>query len=163
MKGKKNKSNKNNSDVEKLKSLSKILMQYNLTAVEILENEKKYRVEKNLEVPANTSAEGTPQASVDKELDTLQVEIDQAKSKEKSLEIIASTMVGIFHDRHSDEKSPLIKIGQKFEVGDVLCIIEAMKTFTEVRADVSGVIKEICVKNGDLVEYSQPIFKYVKQ
>ena len=72
-------------------------------------------------------------------------------------------MVGIFHDAFSENESSLIKVGQNFKNGDILCVIEAMKTFTEVKSDESGIIKEICAKNGDLIEYSQPLFKYVKQ
>lgn len=138
------------SDVEKLKDLSEVLTQYNLTAAEIFDNEKKYRVEK---MPTG----GTEVVSVDN------VSTIKLKAEDEQTDTIFSPMVGIFHDAYSESENSLIKVGQDFKNGDVLCVIEAMKTFTEVRADESGIIKEICVKNGDLIEYSQPLFKYVKQ
>lgn len=152
MKEAKNKINKND-DIKKLKDLSEILTKYNLTAVEILENEKKYRVEKNLESAKNVENENSTSLDLN----------SQNNYSLENLESITSTMVGVFHDSPCEDQPPLITIGQNFKAGDVLCVIETMKTYTEVIADVSGTIKEICVKNGDLVEYSQPLFKYIKQ
>ncbi|CDB23459.1 acetyl-CoA carboxylase biotin carboxyl carrier protein [Clostridium sp. CAG:557] len=136
------------SDVEKLKDLSEVLTQYSLTAAEIFENDKKYRVEK-IPVGGSKTVSGGNGSS-------LNIEKEQ-------VDTIFSPMVGIFHDAYTENGSALIKVGQHFKNGDVLCVIEAMKTFTEVRADDSGIIKEICAKNGDLMEYSQPLFKYIKQ
>lgn len=138
------------SDVEKLKDLSEVLTQYNLTAAEIFDNEKKYRVEK---MPTG----GAEAVSVDN------VSTIKLKAEDEQIDTIFSPMVGIFHDAFSENESSLIKVGQNFKNGDILCVIEAMKTFTEVKSDESGIIKEICAKNGDLIEYSQPLFKYVKQ
>lgn len=135
------------SDINRLKDLSEILTQYNLTAVEILEDEKKYRVEK---VPAG-------------KLDLVPEDKTPLHSENEKLDIIFSPMVGIFYDGLSADDGPLVKVGQMIKEGDVICVIEAMKTFTEIRADGSGIIKEICANNGDLIEYSQPLFKYVKQ
>lgn len=136
------------SDVEKLKALSEVLTQYNLTAAEIFENDKKYRVEKVPVGGVETLSGGNVAA--------LNIEKEQ-------VDTIFSPMVGVFHDAYSENENALMKVGQNFKNGDVLCVIEAMKTFTEVRADESGIIKEICAKNGDLIEYSQPLFKYTKQ
>lgn len=137
------------NDVEKLKDLSEILTQYNLTAAEIFEGEKKYRVEKLSENKINYVPESKPLSNI--------------KDENEKVDTILSPMVGIFHEAYSESEGSLIKIGQSFKKGDVLCVIEAMKTFTEVQADENGTIKEICAKNGDLIEYSQPLFKYIKQ
>ena len=128
--------------------MSEVLTQYSLTAAEIFENDKKYRVEK-IPVGGSKTVSGGNGSS-------LNIEKEQ-------VDTIFSPMVGIFHDAYTENGSALIKVGQHFKNGDVLCVIEAMKTFTEVRADDSGIIKEICAKNGDLMEYSQPLFKYIKQ
>ncbi len=135
------------SDEDQLKKLAKVLTHYDLTAVEIFENGKKYRVEKN-------SGEELPLASV--------VAV-QSNAETEQINTIFSPMVGVFHEAYSENEPPLVKVGQHFKAGDPLCVIEAMKTFTEVQADESGIVKEICAKNGDLIEYSQPLFKYIKQ
>lgn len=150
-------------DISKLKDLSEILTQYNLTAVEISENEKKYRVEKDPGAKTDSILQGEVPLKSDEESNKLPKRSELIQSENADLETIKSPMVGIFYANSSPGQGSLVKAGQIFKEGDVLCVIEAMKTFTEIRADVSGTIKEVCATNGDLVEYSQPLFKYVKQ
>ncbi len=68
-------------------------------------------------------------------------------------------MVGVFYSSPSPEAEPFVKVGSKVKKGDVLCIIEAMKLLNEINADTDGEIVDICVNNGDVVEYGQPLFK----
>lgn len=72
---------------------------------------------------------------------------------------IKSPMVGVFYSAPSPDSDPFVKEGTKVNKGDVLCIIEAMKLMNEITADKSGTIKEICIENGEIVEYDETIFK----
>ena len=72
---------------------------------------------------------------------------------------IKSPMVGVFYAAASPDSDPYVQVGQAVKKGDTLCIIEAMKRMNEINAEESGVITEICVKNGDLVQFGQPLFK----
>lgn len=72
---------------------------------------------------------------------------------------IKSPMVGVFYAAASPDSAPYVQVGQAVKKGDTLCIIEAMKLMNEINAEESGVITEICVKNGDLVQFGQPLFK----
>lgn len=72
---------------------------------------------------------------------------------------IKSPMVGVFYSAASPDSDPYVQVGQSVKKGDTLCIIEAMKLMNEINAEESGVITEICVKNGDLVQFGQPLFK----
>lgn len=72
---------------------------------------------------------------------------------------IKSPMVGVFYAAASPDSDPYVQVGQAVKKGDTLCIIEAMKLMNEINAEESGVITEICVKNGDLVQFGQPLFK----
>lgn len=72
---------------------------------------------------------------------------------------IKSPMVGVFYAAASPDSAPYVQVGQAVKKGDTLCIIEAMKLMNEINAEESGVISEICVKNGDLVQFGQPLFK----
>ena len=72
---------------------------------------------------------------------------------------IKSPMVGVFYAAASPDSDPYVQVGQAVKKGDTLCIIEAMKLRNEINAEESGVITEICVKNGDLVQFGQPLFK----
>lgn len=72
---------------------------------------------------------------------------------------IKSPMVGVFYSAPSPDSSDYVTVGSSVKKGDVICIIEAMKLMNEITATHSGVIDEICVNNGDVVEFDQPLFK----
>ena len=67
-------------------------------------------------------------------------------------------MVGSFYRSPSPGTNPFVDIGQSVNVGDTLCIIEAMKLLNEIESDHSGVIKAILVESGQAVEFGQPLF-----
>lgn len=71
--------------------------------------------------------------------------------------VIKSPIVGTFYSSSSPEKSPFVTVGSKVAVGDVVCIVEAMKMFNEVSTEFDGIIKEILVSSGDNIEYGQPL------
>ena len=86
------------------------------------------------------------------------VEEEAADADEKELIEITAPMVGTFYSATEPGAEPFVKVGSKIDADSVICILEAMKLFTEVEADVSGEIVEILAKDGDLVEYGQPFF-----
>ncbi|MFH1202277.1 MAG: acetyl-CoA carboxylase biotin carboxyl carrier protein [Candidatus Omnitrophota bacterium] len=71
---------------------------------------------------------------------------------------IKAPMVGTFYRTPSPEAPPFIEVGQEIEVGQVICIIEAMKLMNEIKSEVRGKILEICVDNAEPVEFGQVIF-----
>ena len=81
----------------------------------------------------------------------------EAKNTE-NLHKITSPMVGTFYAAPSPDAPPYVKVGDKVKPDTVVCIIEAMKLFNEIEAEVSGEIVEVLVQNGQLVEYGQPLF-----
>ena len=86
------------------------------------------------------------------------VEEEVSDADEKELIEITAPMVGTFYSATEPGAEPFVKVGSKIDADSVICILEAMKLFTEVEADVSGEIVEILAKDGDLVEYGQPLF-----
>lgn len=82
-----------------------------------------------------------------------------AEAEEKGVSIITSPMVGTFYQASSPESPPFINVGDSVNKDTTVCIIEAMKVMNEIPAELSGVIKEILVENGEAVEYGQPLFK----
>ncbi|ANB60760.1 acetyl-CoA carboxylase, biotin carboxyl carrier protein [Anoxybacillus amylolyticus] len=75
-----------------------------------------------------------------------------------NLHKITSPMVGTFYAAPSPDAAPYVKVGDKVKTDTIVCIIEAMKLFNEIEAEVNGEIVEILVQNGQLVEYGQPLF-----
>lgn len=76
-----------------------------------------------------------------------------------NLKEVKSPMVGVFYQAPSPEADPYVRVGSKVKKGDVLCVIEAMKLLNEITADTDGEIVDVCVENGQLVEYGQVLFK----
>ena len=81
--------------------------------------------------------------------------------QEKSSNIITidSPMVGIMYLTPKPSSPPFVKKGQKVKKGDTICLIEAMKTFNEIKSDKDGLIKNILVNNGEAIEFGQPLFE----
>lgn len=77
---------------------------------------------------------------------------------EKEMIEITAPMVGTFYTATEPGGEPFVKVGSQVNADSIICILEAMKLFTEIEADVSGEIVEIFAKDGDLVEYGQPLF-----
>lgn len=75
---------------------------------------------------------------------------------------IKSPMVGTFYASPAPDQPAYISVGQTVKPGDVLCIIEAMKLMNEIKSDIGGVIEEILVKNGEPLEFDQPLFRVRK-
>lgn len=103
--------------------------------------------EKPLVVPASTEP-------------VAQEPVKQASTEERKTEFseILSSTVGTFYAATEPGAKPFVAIGDRVEPGTVVCILEAMKLFNEVPAGVSGEIVEVLVKDGDFVEYGQPLF-----
>ena len=78
---------------------------------------------------------------------------------EEKLHEVKSPIVGTFYESPSPGAPAFVKIGDQVEVGQVLCIVEAMKLMNEIEADVAGTITAILVEDGSPVEYGQPLFK----
>ena len=80
-------------------------------------------------------------------------------NESSSTQSIDSPMVGIIYLTPKPSSPPFVKRGQKIKKGDTICLIEAMKTFNEIKSDKDGIVKSILVKNGEAVEFGQPLFE----
>ena len=72
--------------------------------------------------------------------------------------VVKSPMVGTFYIKPSPDAEPYVEVGKQVNKGDVLCIIEAMKLMNEIESEFTGTVKEIYVKDGEPVEYGEPLF-----
>jgi acetyl-CoA carboxylase biotin carboxyl carrier protein len=82
-----------------------------------------------------------------------------AHDEEDELATIASPMVGTFYSRPNPDTEPFVSVGSRVGPDTVVCLIEAMKIFNEIRAEVSGTIEQIIVSSGEAVEFGQPLFR----
>jgi acetyl-CoA carboxylase biotin carboxyl carrier protein len=82
-----------------------------------------------------------------------------AASAADKLTVVTSPLVGTFYRSPSPEDPPYTEVGQQVEKGQVLCIVEAMKLMNQIKAEISGRLVEVLVKNGQPVEFDQPLFR----
>ena len=75
--------------------------------------------------------------------------------------MVKSPMVGTFYRPPPPTSPSFVEVGQTVKVGDVVCIVEAMKMMNQIEADKAGTIEAILVENGEPVEYDQPLFSIV--
>ena len=80
-------------------------------------------------------------------------------SDSSNIQSIDSPMVGIIYLTPKPSSPPFVKSGQKIKKGDTICLIEAMKTFNEIKSDRDCTIKTVMIKNGEAVEFGQPLFE----
>jgi acetyl-CoA carboxylase biotin carboxyl carrier protein len=162
-KGKKGGSMK--TDLNYVKKLIKLLNSNNVNEIELEEEGVRIKVVKGMAAnqPQQVlSFTPQPQPSVP----SPQVEEKRGGKGEiaeipsaKTLVDVHSPIVGTFYRAPSPNADPYVQVGQTVSVGNVLCVIEAMKLMNEIESEVNGKIVEICVENGQPVEYNQLLFR----
>ena len=144
----------------KLKEIIYILENSDVNEIEINFWGRKFRVVKS---PGINVVDENPKNN----FSDFSEQMNKTESKVSSVDIssssianeILSPMPGTFYAAPSPDADAFIKKGAQVKKGDTLCIIEAMKIMNEIEAEHSGVISEILIKNGEPVEYNQPLFK----
>lgn len=137
---------------DEIKELTKLLEDSSLHKIELKYEDGKILLEKEptQPAPAPVAAPVAPNAAAPVAA--------PAKPSEQIVEITAP-MVGTFYSSQDPKSDPFVKVGSKVTPNTVVCILEAMKLFSEVEAEVEGEITEILAKDGDFVEFGQPLFK----
>ena len=143
-----------------IEKLAKIITDNGLTEISMEDGEQAITIRKDIpEVVVGPSAPvAAPAASVAAPASA------PAETKEEPAQKgrpITSPMVGTFYMAPSPDAAPFVEIGSEVNVGDVVCIIEAMKLMNEIKSEEAGKIIKICVKNGDPVEFGQ-VLMYVE-
>lgn len=136
------------SDIRKYAGL---MSELGLTALEITEDNKTVRLEKTPARTVETAAAVLPAAPAAAQPSAAQDKNDYIS--------VRSPIVGVFYAAPAENAEPYVSVGDRVEKGKILCIIEAMKLMNEICADEDGVISEICVANGQVVEYGTELFR----
>ena len=133
-----------------IKELSDYLEEFNLTEIEITEKDTKIKVSKN-----NVSISNQP--TITSSSSKIQTENFSDKVNKKSGTEITSPIIGTAYHAPEPGAKKFVEIGKKIKKGDTVMIIEAMKTMNHVPSTKDGIVKEICVEDGQAVEFGQPI------
>lgn len=150
-------------DIEKIIQLIDKVSEAPITSLKIEEGSLKLSIEKNSGMaPSSVPAAGTMavQDSSDMAAVMQLAEVPQPKVQaQESFKEITSPIVGIFYTSASPEAEPFVKAGDTVSKGQVVGIVEAMKLMNEIESEVDGEIAEVLVKNGEPVEFGQPLFR----
>ena len=142
-------------DLRKIKTLIQLLQESELAEIEIKDGEESVRLSRASTVAA-APAVAVPAA--------LPPPSDPAPAPEPAApaqpegEQVTSPMVGTFYAAPSPTSPAFVKVGDPVNAGDVLCVIEAMKTMNHIESEHSGEVAAVLVENSDPVEYGQPLF-----
>ena len=146
-------------DIRKIKKLIELLEESDLAEIEIHEDKESVRISRTSQVVATQPTMVAPAPAA---APPPAVAAEPATKAADAAVIhgnpITAPMVGTFYRAASPGAAPFVEEGQTVQVGDTLCIIEAMKLLNQIEADKAGVVTAILVENGQPVEYGEPMF-----
>jgi acetyl-CoA carboxylase biotin carboxyl carrier protein len=144
-------------DIRKVKKLIELLEESGIAEIEIKEGEEAVRISRyptNVPVAPMQMAAGPAPAAVPAAAPAAAAE---PQSSEPSGHKVLSPMVGTFYRSPTPEADAFVKVGDKINIGDTLCIIEAMKMMNQIEADASGTVLSVEIENGEPVEFGQTL------
>ena len=139
-------------DLSKVKKLMELMEDSSLVEFSLKEGEDKIVLKKA--TAADAVVVQTPAVSSQ--------EAPVAEEEAEDELYVLSPMVGTFYSAPSPDAPSFVNVGDKVEVGQTLCIVEAMKLMNEIESDFAGTVTEICVKDGDAVEYGQTLMRILE-
>ena len=148
-------------DLEYIEKIAKIITDNSLTEITLGQGDDLITVKKD-GIPVVAQAQPVISEVVQK---PAQADVDEEIANEPVIEqkgkVITSPMVGAFYAAPAPGAKPFVKVGDTVSVGQVVCIVEAMKLMNEIESEVSGRVTQICVEDGQSVEYGQ-ILMYIE-
>lgn len=154
-------------DVRTVEYLLKLMTDHDLAEVDLKEGDQRIRLRKGAAIPPNflPTAMSYPVAHAPAHPPTVNAapvapaEPAVPAAPARRLLEIKSPMVGTFYSKPKPDKPEYVKLGSPVKPDTVVCLIEAMKLYNDIKAELSGTIAEVCVNNGDFVEYNQVLFR----
>lgn len=150
-------------DVDYIEKLAKILEETSLTEISLEDGEQALTMRKDLPpvVSAPVVQQADPAAAAPASAPAAQPAAPAAAEPAKKGKPLTSPMVGTFYKAASPDAKPFVEVGQTVSQGDVVCIVEAMKLMNEIESEFSGKVVEICVEDGQPVEFGQ-VLMYIE-
>ena len=145
-------------DIRKIKKLIELVEESGISELEITEGEESVRIQLGGVAPVQQVVAAAPAPVAAPVAAPAAAPAAEAAPAAVSGHAVKSPMVGTFYRASSPTAGSFVEVGQSVNVGDVLCIVEAMKMMNQIKADKAGVVKEILVENQDPVEFDQPLF-----
>jgi acetyl-CoA carboxylase biotin carboxyl carrier protein len=145
-------------DIRKVKKLIEMLEESSLAEIEINEGEESIRISRTSSIMPQMPMQAPMMAPMAAAPVAGEAPKPEAESTTVEGHTVNSPMVGTFYRASSPGAKPFVEVGQQVNVGDTLCIIEAMKMLNEIEADKAGVVKAILKENAQPCEYGEALF-----
>jgi acetyl-CoA carboxylase biotin carboxyl carrier protein len=151
-------------DVRRIHYLAQLMKRFDLSSVDLTDGQVKIRLRRQgAEIASRAPVAQVPSGAFQPVQQLLpaapQGSVEMAPAPAEKTVVIESPMVGTYYTSRAPEAPPLVTAGASVHSATIVCIIEAMKVFTDIPAGVSGTIVEVLAKNGQAVEYGQPLFR----
>ena len=151
-------------DLDEIRQILKLMKEYDVTHFNLAQSGKKLSLRRAgiaaaPVVAVAPSIAAAPVASVPTAGAAVSADSDAPEADPDYIKLVKSPMVGVFYASSSPEGEPFVKVGDVVKPKTTVCIIEAMKVFNDIPADVAGKVVEVLVENGSPVEYGTPLFK----
>jgi acetyl-CoA carboxylase biotin carboxyl carrier protein len=143
-------------DIRKVKKLIELLEASDIAEIEIKEGEESIRISRAL----SSTLVAHPVAAIAAAPVVAEAEAPAAATASEG-NIIQSPMVGTFYRAPAPSSPPYVEVGQHVKVGDVVCIVEAMKMMNQIEADYAGVVAAFLIEDGEPVEFDQALIRIV--
>ncbi|MEQ8790565.1 MAG: acetyl-CoA carboxylase biotin carboxyl carrier protein [Pirellulaceae bacterium] len=142
-------------DIERIRRLVELMEEHDLGEVDLRQSEQRIRLKRGADMPATFAMpQAAPMPSAPPP-----IAASQTAEDDPNIVFVRSPMVGTFYSRSKPEAEPYVKVGDHIGEETTVCIIEAMKMFNEIQAEVSGQIVAVLVKNEEPVDVNKPLFK----
>jgi acetyl-CoA carboxylase biotin carboxyl carrier protein len=154
-------------DVKRIHYLVRLMKRYDLTALDVNDQTVQIRLRRRGSGPGLRLAPGEAPSSPTVSQPVSTTGVTRAEPSRENVPTAAkavsidSPMVGTYYASNAPDAPPFVSPGSSVQPNTIVCIIEAMKVFTDIPAGVSGTIAEVLVKNGQAVEYGQPLFRVI--
>jgi acetyl-CoA carboxylase biotin carboxyl carrier protein len=149
-------------DIRKVKKLIELLEESNIDEIEIKEGEESVRISRNGAQALSMAARAAPAYGAPAPAAPAPAPVAPTPAAPANTgHVLNSPMVGTFYRSPSPTSASFVEVGQTVKVGDVVCIVEAMKMMNQIEADKAGTIAAILVESGEPVEFDQPLFSIV--
>jgi acetyl-CoA carboxylase biotin carboxyl carrier protein len=144
--------------VEKLRELLELMKEFDLSELDLVQADQEIRFARGGKAPVMMAQPAPVSAAAPVAAAAPAAETPKAADG-PHIKVISAPMVGTFYSKPKPESEDFVKVGSKVSADTVICIVEAMKVFNEIPAEISGTVVEVLARNEDAVDFGRPLFK----
>ncbi len=151
-------------DVRKIRRLIELMNEHDLAKMDLRQGDMRIQLRRGHEPVLSPPLPPTPTPAVSPEAAPVSEKLPvsapaDASSEDDHVVVVPSPMIGTYYSASAPDATPYVKVGDPVGADTTICIVEAMKVFNEIQAEVAGTVVAVLVESGEPVEFGQPLFK----